>query len=186
MELSSLSISECSITKQALAIPVSAFIPLILSFLLFLNSDGIYYSRSGITKFGESTTYDLGWSDVILKLDDLRNHKQITLGCYIKILCIEQDEPDNDNLIIYECPLRLEHPLLRCSLSDGFKFSIQWKLSDSERDLMQSARPGQSYESKIMAEMFCFRLFPMESIPLPRERSFYVFSFVCYRRGYRS
>ena len=97
---------------------------------------------------------------MILKLDDLRNHKQITLGCYIKILCIEQDEPDNDNLIIYECPLRLEHPLLRCSLSDGFKFSIQWKLSDSERDLMQSARPGQSYESKIMAEMFCFRLFP--------------------------
>ena len=117
-------------------------------------------SLSGVTKFGESTTYDLGWSDEILKLNELRHHKQITLGCYIKILCIEQDEPDDDNLILYECSLRLEHPLLRCSLSDGFKFSIQWKLSDSERDLMRKSRPGQSYESKIMAEMFCFRLFP--------------------------
>lgn len=63
-----------------------------------------------------------------------------------------------------ECPLRLT-------------FSIQWILSESKWYLLQSARPGQSYESMIMAEMFCFDSFRMEFISLPRDIIFMEFSF---------
>eukprot|EP01084_Bolivina_argentea_P147663 258313_1 len=108
----------------------------------------------------EISKYDHGWSDQMLRLDELQNkYDRITLGCYIKILQIKNEQ---NNKITYECPMRLEHKLLRTTTNSklGYIFSMKWQLTHTEIYLMKNCRNGQSFESQIINEMWCFRVFP--------------------------
>eukprot|EP01083_Nonionella_stella_P022816 63076_1 len=107
------------------------------------------------------TRESIGWSNHMLRLDEAQRFETITIGCYIKILQI-QNEMHKHSQLLYQCPVRMKRPLTRSTANSklGYVLLMKWTLSNKERQAVRNARCGQSFESQIQHEMFCFRLFP--------------------------